>query len=381
MTDLRPLRAVSIGLCALIAASLGACANAPTETAAPAQTPSTPMTAPQAETPIPVPAKPLMLKPNYPERYVVVKGDTLWDISTRFLEDPWRWPELWQNNPQIANPHLIYPGDVLTLIYVDGKPTLQVQRQDDSYHTVKLSPRVRIEPLARAIPTIPANAIKQFLVRARVVTSEELEQAPYILSSRDEHLMTGVGNRIYVRGVTRPDITDYEVLRAGQTYRDPDNGDKVLGHEAIHVAVARLQRFGNPSTFILTTSDREALTGDRLLPLVEGQPFQDFYPHAPKSPVTGRIISVFNGVSMAGQFQVVVLNKGSDAKLETGNVLAVNQDGPTVRDTVAGGNTTVKLPDERAGLVMVFRVFDQVSYALVMTATHPIHVRDQVTNP
>ncbi len=267
---------------------------------------------------------PVVLAPNHPERYVVVKGDTLWDISQRFLRDPWLWPEVWYVNPQIANPHLIYPGDAINLVYVNGHPQLRLERGGSN----KLSPTVRELPLETAIPTIPIDAIRQFLTRSRIVSEDELDHAPYIVQSADEHLITGAGDRVYARGGL--DRARYSVVRPGVEYRDPQTGES-LGYEGIFVADSALQRHGDPATLLLTKSSREAVIGDRLLPVAEEEINQNFFPHAPPTPVHGRIIAVLDGVRQIGQFQVVVLNKGAREGMDAGTVLAVDQTGEDVR--------------------------------------------------
>jgi hypothetical protein len=322
-------------------------------------------------------SQPIEVNPAHPDRYVVVKGDTLWDISGRFLTKPWLWPEVWYANPQIANPHLIYPGDVITLVYVDGRPQLRLERGGP----LRLSPRARVLPLEDAIPTIPADAIQQFLSRTRVVDKGELEAAPYIVESADEHLITGAGDRIYVRGIADESYKRYTVLRQGKPYVDPDTNE-VLGHEAIFIADADVQRYGDPATLLLVESNRESLIGDRLLPAIAADIKPTYLPRAPDSQIEGRIISVLDGVTQIGQYQVVVLNRGGRDGLDVGHVLAVYQAGQVVPDKVtASANDSVRLPDEYAGVVMVFRVFDRVSYALVMRATRAIHVLDKVKNP
>ncbi len=315
------------------------------------------------------------LNPDHPDRYVVKRGDTLWDIAERFLRDPWLWPEVWHINPQIENPHLIYPGDVISLVYLDGKPRLVLRR---GRPTVRLSPRVRERPLAEAIPTIPLDAIRPFLSRPRVLDEAAFERAAYIVASADEHLIAGSGDRVYARGIGEGPGARFAVLRRSQLYRDPDTGE-VLGVEAIHVADARVQRGGDPATLVLERSTREALVGDRLFPVDESPYTDNFFPRAPDRPVEGRIIAVFDGVSRIGQYQVVVLNRGEREGMAPGHVLAVYQAGETVRDPVRREKVT--LPEERAGVVMVFRTFDRVSYALVMKATRAIRVLDRVRNP
>ncbi len=320
-------------------------------------------------------AQEVALNPDHPDRYVVKRGDTLWDIAARFLRDPWLWPEIWYVNPQIENPHLIYPGDVISLAYIDGKPRLVLER---GRRTVKLSPRVRELPLDEAIPTIPLDAIRPFLSRPRVLGEGEFEAAPYVVASADEHLIAASGMRVYARGVDQGRGARYAVLRRGEVYRDPDTGE-VLGLEAIHVADAEVQRGGDPAVLVLRRSSRETLPGDRLFPVGEDRYTDNFLPRAPERQVQGRIISVFDGVSRIGQYQVVVLNRGARDGMEPGHVLAVYRAGETIRDPVRKEKVT--LPDERAGIVMVFRTFDRVSYALVMSATRAIRVLDRVRNP
>ncbi len=355
---------------------LGGCAGTPEQ-------PAPVVVAPVAEVRQPAPApEPIVLKPDYPERYVVVRGDTLWDIADRFLRDPWRWPELWQKNSYIANPHLIYPGDVLSLIYIDGRPALQVQRADargGGGETVRMSPQVRIESLERGIPTIPLEAIRPFLMRPRVVSAAELEAAPYILSSADEHLIAATGNKVYVRGIDDTSIANYVVVRKGEAFVNPDDKEDILGYEAIYLAKANVKRFGDPATLVLADSKQEVLNGDRLLPGGDGQIETDFVPVAPAQPVEGKIISLVDGLSQIGQFQIVVVNLGLEDQIKAGHVLAVYQSGKKVRDPVSGDLVTI--PDERAGLLMVFRPYDRMSYALVMKSTRPMGVLDRVTNP
>lgn len=321
----------------------------------------------------------IALRANHPERYVVVKGDTLWDISARFLESPWRWPEVWNFNPQIKNPHLIYPGDVVSLTYDEqGNPMLRVDRGKP---TVKLSPKVRASREEAPISTIPLDVIGQFLGQPRVLSESEIDKAAYIVSNQDQRLIAGTGDKIYVRGLVPGGDTTYNIFHVGDAYRDPVT-HKVLGYEALHVADATVLAFGDPSTLKIVKSTREALNGDRLFPVRENQIDQTFIPHPPSGQVNGQIMAVIDGVSRIGQYQTVVLNRGERDGLETGNVLAVYKTGATVRDTVNGAHMQkVRLPDIRAGLVMVVRAFDRVSYALVMDAKQAMEVDDFVRNP
>lgn len=317
------------------------------------------------------------LNPNHPDRYVVVKGDTLWDIAGRFLRDPWLWPEIWYVNPQIANPHLIYPGDVLVLTYVNGKPRLMLQR---GTREVKLSPRMRSTPLDTAIPAIPMDAILPFLTRPYVVGENELDRAPYIVDFADERIIGGGGHRAYVRNLNSDD-TSFNIVRPGKAYKDGNTGE-VLGYEALYVGDGRLERSGDPATLALTQTEIETMVGDRLVPVDSDSIRQNFYPKAPDEEVNGNIIDIVHGVLQVGQYQVVVLDRGSDNGLQPGDVLAIDQRGETVLDDVTPNpRDTVTLPDEQAGTLMVFRTFPRVSFGLILAATRAIHILDKVHNP
>jgi len=320
----------------------------------------------------------LELNPNHPTRYVVVKGDTLWDISARFLKDPWKWPEIWEINPEIENPHLIYPGDVITLEFENGRPVLRVSR---GHPTVKLSPQIHSTPVQQAIPTIPLNAIQQFLTQPRVLSKEEADAAPYVVASEEDRLVSGQGNEVYARGISSPSSSAYTIVHIGKAYRSPRLKNKVLGYEAIEVAQAHLEKTGDPSTLRITKSKREVLVGDRLIPTSSQTMLdQNFVPHPPAQGVEGEIISVVDGVSRIGQFQIVVLALGTRNGVAAGNVFAVLQSGESVRDVVAHKGR-VTLPDERAGTVLVFRSFDRLSYAMVMNAEKDMRVYDAVRSP
>lgn len=326
----------------------------------------------------------IKLAPDHPDQYVVTKGDTLWDISSRFLQDPWLWPELWQINPAIKNPHLIYPGDIIHLEYVEGKPVLTVERGNEAstLPTIKLSPGARFSSLETAIPTIPLDAIRQFLLYPRIVSDEELANSPYIIATTEGHVISGTGDKVYVRGLDEAaDNHSYAVVRRGQVYREPADPNHILGYEAIAVASADVTATGDPSTLLITRSNREVMKGDRLLPPLEEQYEQHFTPRAPESSINGQIISVLDGVSHIGRLQTVVVNRGKKDGLETGHVLAVYHTGDTLQDTIGGGKEKVKLPNERAGTLMVVRLFDNISYALVMEATRDLRILDTVKNP
>jgi len=322
-------------------------------------------------------AGPVVLNPSHPDRYTVVKGDTLWDISAKFLRDPWLWPDVWYVNPQIANPHLIYPGDEIVLTYKDGRPLLSLHRGGGMG---KLSPKVRSTPLGQAIPTIPIDAIAQFLTHPYVMEEGELDKAPYVLHFLDDHIVGGAGIAFYARAIESSQPTRYSLVRPGKPYIDPDSHE-ILGYEADYVGAADLLRPGDPAKLLINSSEIEAAIGDRLIPAAADEPLVNFQPRSPKQEVEGRIISVLNGVSQIGQYNVVVLNKGARDGLEPGHVLAILQGGHEIRDTVQGHGAMVRLPLEQAGHLMVFRTFQKVSFALVMDATKPLHVLDWVRPP
>lgn len=329
-----------------------------------------------------------LLNATPPQRYTVAPGDTLWGVAERFLRDPWRWRDIWKGNPDIKNPNLIYPGDVIVLRYTNGAPELHLERADARGSTVKLSPEVRSSAIIHAIPTIPIATIHQFLTQPRVVSKEEMDAAPYVIAGADEHVITGAGDNIYVRGITQSDISRFMIYRLGAAYLNagPDTAapsdDDILGHEALYVGDARLERSGDPATLKIIRSNSEVRQGDRLLPTVAQELEQFYQPHVPSSDITGRIIAIVNGVSRIGQGNIVVLNLGTRQGIETGHVLAVYQSGKEVADPLGKPrNASVTLPDERAGSVLVFRAFERVSYALVMQAKGPMHRYDTVKTP
>jgi hypothetical protein len=324
------------------------------------------------------------LNPRHPQSYTVQRGDTLWDIAAMFLRDPWYWPEIWQINPQIENPHLIYPGDVLSLAYLsDGRPVINVERGPfaGGGGVERLSPRIREQPLEEAISTIPYETLAAFLSRPSVLDKDQRRKAPYIVAQR-EGLLGSAGRDVYARGTDAPVGSVFSVVAVGDELRDPDNKD-VVGYQGIYVGQGRVDRNGDPSTVHVLDSTREAAIGDLLLEQENVTPF-NFLPRAPEQQVEGRIMSVIDGVSLIGQYQVVVINRGANNGLEPGHVLRVYKTGRTIRDEVPGHGVfheKVRLPDEPAGTMMVFRTFDRISYALVMEATDAIAVLDTVRNP
>lgn len=324
-----------------------------------------------------------------PDEYAVQIGDTLWDIAATFLRDPWYWPEVWYVNPQIENPHLIYPGDLLAMVTVDGRQRItNIRGSTDSGFashgpTYRVSPGARTTLLSEAIASIPYEQIAAFLSKGVILEKGQSDKLPYILAIRGDHLMASAGNEIYIRGGRpSPNGTRYSVIHVGEQLRDPDDND-VVGYLGIYVGEGSQSRGGDPATVALTDTNREALAGDRLVPQTADIPL-NFFPKAPDFNVEGRIISVVDGVSLIGQYQVVVLNRGARNGLAPGDVLSVFQAGKRVTDRFAdrfGVNTRVTLPDEQAGTIMIFKVYDRIGYGLVMEATSDIHVLDAIRNP
>ena len=333
----------------------------------------------------------IAVNPDHPDMYVVQTGDTLWDISAVFLRDPWLWPEIWNINSQIANPHLIYPGDVVRLVYVDGQPQLQVgngavaslrpfgAQSVNTRPTVKLTPQMTSVPLDEAITSIPMDQIRDFFTSSRVLTEEEIDAAPYMVAGPQERIMIGQADNFYVRGPLAPGISIYQVFRIGDRYRDPETRE-YLGYRAEFKGTARFElQSEDVSKFSVTRSNEEILAGDILLPLQQDDLDPILYPKVPETQISAKIISVEGGVSHIGQLDVVALNKGIDAGLENGHVLAVLDLGERVRDTVNGGS--VDLPDERAGMLIIFKSLPAMSFGLILEAEQPLSVGDTVTNP
>lgn len=317
----------------------------------------------------------MQLSPQHPQSYVVQKGDTLWDISARFLKNPWQWPAVWENNPRIANPNLIYPGDVIELVMTADGPRLRLRRGDG---TVKLSPRIRSQALREAIPTIPLTAIHQFLADITVWSSPRGEGNGHVIEGADDHVITGGGDLIYVAALPREQGDRYAIYRPGEIYRDPDSND-VLGYAALRVGTGQYLDGDDPATLKLAASNREVLPGDLVAPVSGEAPVAVFTPVPASADQKAQIIGVVDGVSQIGQHQIVVLNKGLSDGVDTGHVFGAYQSPDATRDPVTGA--VVALPRLRAGTVMVFRAFDRVSFALVMSATRAIRLYDHLGAP
>jgi LysM repeat protein len=331
-----------------------------------------------------------VVNPSAPKHYTVKRGDTLWGIASMYLKDPWLWPEVWVINPQIPNPHLIFPGDTLALAYgPDGRPQVSVEQAGG----VRLDPRLRSTPMESAIPTIPYTAIAAFLSRPAVMTNEEIRGAPYVLAMRDLHQVAGSGIEVYVRHLSAPENARFAVMHVAGPLVDPDDG-KVVGYEGIYTATALVQHSGDPAKAMLIDPARETLAGDRLLSSDTNDAPTNYTPRPPSTQVRGQVIDVVGGTDLVGPFQVVVINRGKRHGLEPGSVLAVDQAGDAVRDLYHGGHgigdtigvgtsfaPKVQLPDERTGTLLVFKVYDRVSFGLIIGASDSIHIYDIVRTP
>ena len=335
------------------------------------------------------PEKEIRVKAAHPRQYTVKKGDTLWGISSLFLQDPWYWPEIWQKNQQVTNPHLIFPGDVLTLVYVNGQPQIlvnetkhkEIVESSGDIPVRKLSPSIRSSALEASIPSIPGDAIRQFLSKPRVVTKEQIETAPRIIGSQDNHLILGEGSRVYIRGELDKERVRFAVFRPGDALRDPANNE-LLGYEAKYTGDVHITTYGDPASGDLTFTEREVLIGDRLLPEDKSKLENLFFPHVPEDDIDAQIISLYDALFGVAQLQIVVINKGERDGMEVGHLLSAHSQGAVVRDRFDKRRSKpVKLPNERSGLVMIFKTFDRVSYALTLESKRVIHNHDLLHTP
>jgi hypothetical protein len=345
----------------------------------------------------------LPLSASAPDSYTVKAGDTLWGIAQTFLNQPWYWPELWYLNPQIQNPHLIYPGDVLSLVNVDGKPRLMVTERGavgtaaggevvTRGNGQRLSPQVREEALAQAITTIPYHVVAAFMGRPSVLSKDEVKSAPYLMKVRGKHIIGAAGDEVYARGIsTAGEGLRYNIVHVDEPLRDPESHD-LLGYRGEYVGTGTVVTSGDPAKLKLNETAREALPGDKLF-AESYQMNMAFVPHAPSSTINGTIFAV-NGVFLVGRYQVVAINRGSKAGLDVGTVLAIHQAGEKIKDVYGDGRSAnpmetptslfgkkVKLPDERVGTALVFKTYERMSYALIMDASLPVSIGDFVRNP
>ena len=333
----------------------------------------------------------LTLRDNAPDRHVVQRGDTLWSIATKFLKDPWRWPEIWRmNQEQIRNPHLISPGDVLVLDRSVSPPQLRLGEDSGAARppagSVKLTPRIYGESLAReAIPAIPLKAIEPFLTQPLLIEEGGLDKAPRIIATEENRVNVGAGNVAYVSGFGGADIPVWQVYRAGRPLVDPDSR-RTLGFEAVFLGTARVTQSGEPATVQILDSKKEISAGDRLIP-APPPTIAQYVPRAPASAVNGRIMGLYDALatSVGGRDSIISINRGRRDGLETGNVLAVYRNVVIYnqRDYLKSRDRSpaIQLPPERYGLVFIFRTFNSVSYALVMESSRPIQPGDIVRNP
>ena len=319
---------------------------------------------------------PVALRPDHPESYTVAPGDTLWSIAKRFLQNPWQWRRIWRQNPQVGNPHRIYPGDVLRFSYdASGNPQLDASRGE--VPLIKLSPEIRVESLPQPIPPVPRDAIEAFLTRGEILSQAEWRGKPYIVADDDEQTVYADRDRVYVRGADF-DQALYAVFRPGEELREPGS-NRLLGVPGIYVGQATLERDENPATFILTHTVAPVRAGDRLLPIESAPELYNFDPH-PAPDVEGMIIGRLDAdVTQITQYSSVIINLGAQDGIEPGHVLAVFGQDRRVDDKISGG--TVRIPGERAGLLMVYKAHDLVSYGLIMQAERSIRLRDRVTSP
>ncbi|MDD5175832.1 MAG: LysM domain-containing protein [Sterolibacterium sp.] len=332
--------------------------------------PSSPALAQTAQVP------PLELAEGAPDRHIVVPGDTLWGISSKFLKQPYRWPEIWRlNQEQINNPQRIYPGQVLILDQTGAQPQLKIANPID---TLKASPRIYSEDNRREIPSIPQQAIEPFLSEPLVAEEGKFDSAPRIVATQEDRVYIGRGDLAYVTGV-KGKAKLWQIYRPGKALVDPENKD-ILGYEAFYLGSARMAHEGEPSTFEVISSQREIGRGDRLLPAPPAD-IISYVPHAPGKAVKGRIVSVYGGVGQAGRDSIVTLSRGKRDGIEVGHVLSLLRAGAQVTNWHEDTKEIHQLPDERYGLVFVFRVFERVSYALVMNVTRSVEIGDVVTTP
>lgn len=320
-------------------------------------------------------AEPIELAPNAPESHVVVPGDTLWGIASQFLKDPYRWPEVWRLNPdQIKNPHHIYPGQVIILDTSHGQPRLKLG------NVIKAEPRIYVEEERRGIPAIPQQIIEPFLSEPLVVERDALESAPRVVATQESRVYVGAGSIFYARNTINTGVKLWQAYRPGPPLKDPDT-DEVLGYEAFYLGSARVIADGEPATLEVLTAKQEIGRGDSLVPATKPEVL-GYLPHVPDTRVKGRVMALYGGVGEGGRYSIVSVNKGSSDGIERGHVLAIYRKGATVTNRfISNKPEATILPDERYGLLFVFRVFDRISYALVVESSRPVNPGDVVQTP
>ncbi|WP_412478442.1 LysM peptidoglycan-binding domain-containing protein [Azonexus sp. IMCC34839] len=321
-------------------------------------------------------AEPLQLVDNPPDRHVVVKGDTLWGISGKFLKQPWRWPEIWRmNKDQIKNPHLIYPGNVIVLDLSDGTPRLKVAHPYQN----KLQPQVYSEAIQARIPSIPPDVIEPFISQPLIVEDKQLNDAIRIVATPEDRLLVGSGDSFYATGIPDVSIEKWHIFRPGKPLKDPESG-KTVAHEAYFLGNARLSKPGTPATLRVTFAKEEISRGDYLLPAPSPE-IISYVPHRPDDRVAATVLSIYGGVNEGGATSVVTLNRGKNDGLEIGHVLALFRNRVAMSIDADGRRTNTSVPEERYGLAFVFRVFNNVSYALIVDSSKSVIVGDSARNP
>lgn len=321
----------------------------------------------------------IQLQAQHPDRHVVVKGDTLWDISAKFLKNPWQWPAIWQLNlDHIKNPHWIYPGDVIVLDTRNGRPVLKLMRAAEM-----LEPGIIVSPLQNeAIPPIQPNVIQPFMNKPMLVTRESLATAPRIVAAQEDRQILSPGTRIYVKDLPANAQRDWAIYREGETVKDPESG-QVLGIEALYLGEARLIRQDQLAAMEISRANEEIAVKDKLIQM-EDIPTEAFIPHAPERQIRGKIAKIAAGVAETGSGRVVLLNRGTEDGLEKGHVLSILHPGKSINDPEspdAKHPVSLQLPDEQVGLVMVFKTFPKLAYALVMRTSGSVQINDIVQTP
>jgi len=352
-------------------------------------------------------ANEIPLNSNHPDQYTVVKNDTLWAIAGKFLKHPWQWPEIWKANDKIKSPQLIYPGDTLYLTIINGEPKMSVlekKRSDQDLNQStcilednkskqgradfsvskegKLIPCIRETSLKQAIALIPYDKIAAFLNNSIVVSENELKNVAYIVDIASDHLIAGVdGDKLYANGLTQSEYQTYNIYRKGESYISSDSSE-VLGYDLQYIANVSLQKFANPSTLIITDSKSEVLHGDLVMPKTDEEFTLSYFPKPPQITISATIIRIFGGLSQTGSLGVVAIDKGIQDGLIEGHVLSIIENGQSIKDPYQlNKNDTIKLPDEQIGTLMIFRTFERVSYALIMSSTQDVHLLDKVRTP
>jgi hypothetical protein len=346
------------------------------------------------------------LNPTHPNQYTVIKNDTLWGVAEKFLKHPWQWPELWKANDKIKAPNLIYPGDIIYLTVINGKPQIRVLErpskvQDNTQSACilkdesvkngrfdfpiskegRLLPCIREIAVKQAIAVMPYEKIAAFLNRSKVIPEDNVNDVAYVVDIAEDHLIAGVGDKLYVHGLTESERPVYSIYRKGDSYMSPENGD-VLGYDLNFIADATLQKFSDPATLIITRSNSEVLHGDWVMPKTDEEFTLNYFPKSPQTKVNATIIRAFGGLSQIGAQGVVAIDKGIKDGISEGHVLTIVESGRRIKDPYQLNNKDmIKLPDEPIGTLMVFRTFERVSYALVMSATQNIHLLDKANTP